>query len=704
MPVVSVEASVERVTVYARGARVRRVTAIPAPLPTCVRIVGLPLGVIDDTVHVEVGGPAIATAVRVDVDAPAHDEADREEPAELAASRRRVAHADAEIERLEATLEMLHGASVVELDVREGEPAAFGAVLAARRALAALRGSRELALRHQLAAVRREAEDARRAHGAAADRDIRTGTARPPKAHELRKYVEIDLTATAASEIVVHLEYVVEAARWAPSYVARIDGDRVGFEIRAVVAQATGEDWTAVPLVLSTAEPTRFAPLPELAPQKIGRRQAESAKSGFRAPPAGADTLYADYDRVLRPKRTPPGEARPFTGRSEGEDSTYVGVRPGGPPPPQAASPRAAAAFAAEVWDEESSRGKEAFSTPAAGSPMPDLGGGASLPRSLAAKTVGGVIRPELDEQMRLQRARPRREIPPEVPAESRPAASAPRLDYSNLVMAPPSSPLRGRLAPAPDLRQASVIATELAAALAKLTMLPLPSGCRTEWTHAYDYAFTTDGAVDIAADDAWHSIAVSAKPSSVRLWHVAVPREQPDVFRVGALTNPFAGPLLPGPIDIYDRGRFLITSEVDYTPPGGTLEVGLGVDPAVKIARNTEYREESAGMLRGALRLHHAVSIEVENLSTRAIEIEVRERIPVVREGDDDVEVIAGKIDPPWERWTPDPRAPRDQRLRGGYRWKLAIPAGAKRTLRAGYEIKIAGKHELVGGNRRES
>jgi len=30
-------------------------------------------------------------------------------------------------------------------------------------------------------------------------------------------------------------------------------------------------------------------------------------------------------------------------------------------------------------------------------------------------------------------------------------------------------------------------------------------------------------------------------------------------------------------------------------------------------------------------------------------------------------------------------------------------VPASQKKLVRATYEIKIAGKHELVGGNRRE-
>ncbi|MEJ7603685.1 MAG: DUF4139 domain-containing protein, partial [Kofleriaceae bacterium] len=264
--------------------------------------------------------------------------------------------------------------------------------------------------------------------------------------------------------------------------------------------------------------------------------------------------------------------------------------------------------------------------------------------------------------------------------------------------------PRRGQLVVAKPDQHASEAEQEVGVARARILALPLPRGCSASWAHSYDYSFATDGAVDVRADGAWHSVAVTRHGSTVKLRHVAVPREQTDVFRVASIANPFAGPLLPGPIDVYDRGRFLVTSEVDYTPPGASVEVGLGVDATVKLARNTEFREEAAGMLRGQLRLHHAIEVDVENLSGRAIDLEIRERIPVTREGDDEVEVTLGKVDPAWERWTPDPDAPHDQRLRGGYRWRLALPAGQKRTVRAAYEVKIAGKLELVGGNRRES
>jgi uncharacterized protein (TIGR02231 family) len=283
------------------------------------------------------------------------------------------------------------------------------------------------------------------------------------------------------------------------------------------------------------------------------------------------------------------------------------------------------------------------------------------------------------------------------------PPEPRPRLDYGNLRMAMPDQANHGTLVPA-ALRLDGTLQAQVTQAIAHIHHLPLPPGHDNDWSHTYDYAFASDGTVDIASDGAWHSIALTARSGTAKVRHIAVPREQNDVFRVAAIANPFDGPLLPGPIDVYDRGQFLVTSDVDYTPPGGTVNVGLGVDPTVKIARNVEFHEEATGMLRGGLRLIHAIAIDVDNLSPRPIDLEVRERVPVTREGDDDVAVTVGKVEPGWEKWSPDSESAGQARLRGGYRWKIVVPPATKKLLRATYEVKIAGKHELVGGNRRES
>jgi hypothetical protein len=692
--VVSVESRIEQVTVYAHGARVRRVASLRAPVPTVVRFVGLPLAAIDDTVRSEVEGGATVTAIRVGVDTPS-GEPRPEESDELRAARQRMAVAESEVERLRGALDQLASAPLIENDPSDEPPAAWSSIIAARRELVAVRAKRGATLREELSAVTRELDDARRAFEVVIEKEAAAGTAKAARLHEVRKYAELELAGTG--EATVRVEYQIAAARWAPSYVARLDGEQARFELRAVVAQASGEDWPDVALRLSTAEPERFAQLPELHPQKIGRRQAEPAKRGFRPPPSGADILYSDYDRSF-PRRIEPFGAAVF------DDSTFEG---------RATLPADVDEMddlADQVWDEETSRPRQSYRGDDAKTIAPPM---QAAPAPLAKKSMigalggavsGTIVAPVAALANVVARPAPggggasderRRE-------RALTAPPAPRLDYGNLVMAAMSSPQRGMLVSGRK-RLDGELASRVEAGVAMIDQLPLPPGHAAEWAHNYDYAYASDGKVEIKSDAAWHSIALTARTGTAKIRHVAVPREQADVFRVAAVGNPFDGPLLPGPIDVYDRGQFLVTSDVDYTPPGGNVDIGLGVDPTVKIARNVEFHEEASGMLRGALRLVHAIAIDIENLATRPIELEVRERVPVTREGDDDIEVSLGKVDPPWERYTPDTEAPRDLKLRGGYRWQVTVPATAKKLLRAGYEVKIAGKHELVGGNRRE-
>ena len=697
--VAATDTRLDAVTIYARGARIQRSVSIAA-VGTRVRITGLPLAVIEDTVRVSVEGSAIATNVRVAIDTPPEASAP-EESAAVREAKRLVAIASAELARLEAGLDRLRASSVLGEDPSDDPPASWAAIVSARRAVLAVRTERELALRSQLTAARKALDAAQIDLEVALDRD--RNTAREAKPHELRKRLDVELSGSGP--ITLHVEYLVVAARWAPSYVARIDGAKASFELRAVVAQDTGEDWRGAKLVLSTAEPARFAQLPELAAQRIGRKQAEPPRSGFRAPPAGAEALYADHQRYLAQRveidddaREPERPTAPFDAvdSDELDDGTVLGR---------------AQSFSEENWDEETSAAKDRFSTPPRGAPMMARRLAAAMPASAPSTIVMDErAAPEMKKSDNVMRSRAagggamRDEPAANKPTPPPPGEPSPLLDYRNLVMADARSPARGRLIPAPQDGDRAAVRRDVTTRETRIELLALPPGCIGSWSHSYDYAYATDGAIEVASDASWHSIAVTASTAAVQLRHVAVPREQPDVFRIATLANPFPGPLLPGPIDVYDRGRFLVTSNVEQSPPGATLEIGLGVDAAIKVARNTEFREEATGMLRGSLKLHHGIAIDVDNVSAQPVELEVRERIPVAREGDDEVEIALGRVEPAWEPWKPDADGPRAARLRGGYRWRVTLPAGAKKTLRAAYEVKISGKAELVGGNRRES
>ncbi|MBX9790140.1 MAG: mucoidy inhibitor MuiA family protein [Pirellulales bacterium] len=77
-----------------------------------------------------------------------------------------------------------------------------------------------------------------------------------------------NLTADAGK---LRLKYLVQQATWSPNYAARAAADqkRVTLEYNAQIQQMSGEDWTDVEMILSTATPSLVARAPELEPLTI---------------------------------------------------------------------------------------------------------------------------------------------------------------------------------------------------------------------------------------------------------------------------------------------------------------------------------------------------------------------------------------------------------------------------------------------------
>ena len=118
-------------------------------------------------------------------------------------------------------------------------------------------------------------------------------------------------------------------------------------------------------------------------------------------------------------------------------------------------------------------------------------------------------------------------------------------------------------------------------------------------------------------------------------------------------------------------------------------------VDGGERIARYSfmGVRMREALVLRGRELIRHT-------LGEKGLKMEP---VPIPAPDTDEVEVAIDEVVPGWEPWRPEP-APGHAALRGGHRWRLTLAPGERRSLRVAYAIKIASKHELVGGNRRES
>ncbi|MFV8751734.1 mucoidy inhibitor MuiA family protein [Nannocystaceae bacterium ST9] len=738
-------------TVFRRGAQVTREAELhpgPSGLPTRVQIAGLPLALDDASLRIEVVGEGplpVAADLRVtlavpsdDPTLPAPDDAELEQ-AELAQ-----AQVQRELERLQQAL-----ANLARLEPGARGEAKLGQApqpspLAARLELLGFRRARADALITKIGSLDERVRLANERVASLRERKRVASQARNVRTFEVRKAAVITLEprGTPSGSLRLRLSYFVAGARWAPAYTVRLDRSMraATLELRAMVGQSSGEDWTDVALVLSTASPQQWTELPELRAQKIGRAQPEPAKTGWRAPPIGAGELYADYDRDLGERRIaglpPPmttrGGALPSSVREDVLDDddddddldfeaqrqsmTQAGTiqrlidmpppRPSAPPPPPSYAPPSNYPVAPGAMPMP----MPTQSMPAPQSmamPKRSAGFGARARSAMDGAFAGGMV--HADESIALDDLL-------EAPADEAPELVAGRelLDYGRLRLFAASDSKRGALRRVEQrvvYQQLIASSVQFDVAFAQLDVSlgrarrfeaeAAPARYRyPEGEAGFDYAYVADGSVDLPSDGKFHSLAIRADAAEATPRYVSVPRESQDVFRIVALRNPLNAPLLPGPADVYVAGRFALTSDVELTPIGGRLELGLGVEQAIKIARNVKYDEDTAGLIKRQHALIHAVEITIgNNLSTSAT-VEVRERLPHVPSGlEGDIQVAVRDVRPAWADYE-QKSAP----IEGGRMWTIEVPAGDERKLQATWVITIPNQHELIGGNRRES
>lgn len=228
----------------------------------------------------------------------------------------------------------------------------------------------------------------------------------------------------------------------------------------------------------------------------------------------------------------------------------------------------------------------------------------------------------------------------------------------------------------------------------------PTPEGVQPVDKMQFDYAWRASEPVDLPGDAGWHTVPVIAEEGPCAMRYVVVPREDPSVFRVARLANPLSAPLLAGPVEVYVGGSFQLTSQISTIAPGETIELGMGVEPAIRCARNTSFEERRSGERVVAMtELHHTLKIELRNTLGRPVDVEVRERIPQPGK-DAEVVVDEEQVEPAWESYT---QRERDRTIKGGRRWSISLPPRATAALSARYVVRIYANNEVVGGNRRE-
>ncbi|MCK5796122.1 MAG: DUF4139 domain-containing protein, partial [Deltaproteobacteria bacterium] len=593
------------------------------------------------------------------------------------------------------------------------------------------------------------------------DRLRRGSSAREIKPHELRKTIVAKLICEgeAPTRARLRVDYHVPGARWAPAYQCHLSRDcqRAEVVLRALVAQASGEDWRGVRLSLSTAAPLVWTELPELTSIRIGRAQPPApSRRGFRPPPRGAASLFADLDRERHAALKELPSASPWIAPTlkaaspEGlvpdpgvvEEGLFHCAANITVPAPEVLDVEEAfdeEAFDEEIFPEEAdydeevspaynesvdavmatqpkvSRKKVAMSPGSAPAPSFSMPPSPSRAPSSQATNLMRAAAPTRRRRPSVLRTR---EVAALVDDYLTAGSAVSTMAFSQLRLGGLDDldkrarlqPIDTRAAYLETLLRANVevhvdvvaVVNEAQQRAADVAALPPPAGTSDVRRAAgtFDYAYIADAAVDVESDGAFHSVALGARVAESDVTYVIVPREDPHAYRKASLKNPLDAPLLPGPAEVHVGGDYVLTTTLPLVAPQGEFSLGLGVEQALKVARNTTFEERRRGEKVVAMtELLHGIEIDVQNHLSRPARCEVRERIP---QADENAEVVVEevKVEPSWE-----PFDQREERrlLRGGRRWRIDIGSGEKKTLRASYVVKIYANNELVDGNRRE-
>ncbi len=708
----AIDSRIDAVTVFTRGACVTRVATVSSDqgrFPERVRLAGLPLALDDSSVRVRVaaddGDAPLATDVAVELEAPNADDETRAPSDEaLDAARTAVEKAEALVRRLQMRKTRLEKVQVAARPEPEVGHAPIDAPRACRFELVELREQVLAEVDTELFAATDALEAAQDRLTKIEDARRRATTEREARPHELRKTVVLTFAEGSTSKTArVFVEYRVPGARWAPSYVLRLDRTLTEAElaVSALVRQNTGEDWSNVRLRLSTAAWQQWVELPKLESLRVGRAQPRREVC-WRPAPTGTGALFADFDRAFG--GAPPPEpvedfdddtAAAFLAREEPLHDVFE--------EPTRSRPVMQRAIADKSMDVAASSGVfpegavtadlevcSAPPPPAAARSMMSIGFGGGMPK----KRAGAPRRP--------------RPVEPELVLSRR------LLDYGSLYLAGIDDARRGelvhedrydryrrvliaqRLSVKFELVQAIAIAERSAEAVE--LGVPAPRHVFAQRYDGFDYAYDAMGLNDVPSDGRDQNVPLALRSAHAAPKYVVVPRASRDVFREVHLENPLAAPLLAGPVDVYVDDAYLSTVDLATTAARGEVQIGLGVEQAIKVSRNVHFAEHTTGLIRGSRDLAHQVRIEVRNHLPRTATLEVRERLPAAQERDDDVRVTVDRVAPEWSAYEP-----KDALLRGGHRWNVDVAPGGERSLQLDYTIRIKAGEELVGGNNRE-
>ena len=147
--------------------------------------------------------------------------------------------------------------------------------------------------------------------------------------------------------------------------------------------------------------------------------------------------------------------------------------------------------------------------------------------------------------------------------------------------------------------------------------------------------------------------------------------------------------PFLAGEAFVFLDEDFVGRSFFSTVAPTAQLELSLGVDEDIKIDRRVEQSAETTGLIGKKDRTVFTITVGVKSFKKRAVEVLLRDQVPVTWQKDDiSVEKLTLK---------PEPVENKTENSQGLYSWRMQLPAGGKDEVKIKYAVEHPRDFDLV-------
>jgi len=214
----------------------------------------------------------------------------------------------------------------------------------------------------------------------------------------------------------------------------------------------------------------------------------------------------------------------------------------------------------------------------------------------------------------------------------------------------------------------------------------------------AFQCIFHGSGRASVPSDGHPHIVDIMTEITESEIKYRTVPMTDPKVFKRLCIKNPFETPVPAGAVQVFVDNSYVFTTDIKAVGKGGETYFPMGVEPAIKVSRNTSFSQEEVGFTGGTSVATQGVEINIRSLMPEPVEVEVFERMPVKDEEEKKLDIKISNVEPPGKKV----EFFEGRRIRGVCNWDLKIEPGETGAVRLEYKISMPSRMEVSGGNRR--